>query len=84
MKSPPKEKRGCYSALKTAELLAAYRLLPVSQAAPLEKINQAHAANWEKEAARLFQEFWRSGDQKHLCAFSIHVVAMQAYKTRVT
>jgi hypothetical protein len=32
MKSPPKEKRGVGTALKTAELLIAYRLLAILQA----------------------------------------------------
>jgi hypothetical protein len=32
MKSPPKEKRGCNTALKTAELTVAYRLLAFLQA----------------------------------------------------
>jgi hypothetical protein len=32
MKSPPKEKRGVGTALKTAKLLAAYRVLTILQA----------------------------------------------------
>jgi hypothetical protein len=75
--SPPKKERGFGTALKTSELLEAYRVLPALQAAPLER-----AAVWEREAARLFREFWRNGNQKHLRAFFIHVVGMRAYKAR--
>jgi hypothetical protein len=46
MKSPPKKGRGLGTAPKTTEPLAAYRLLPVLQPAPLEKINSACAAVW--------------------------------------
>ena len=82
---PPKEKRRlCGTALRNTELLAAYRLLPVLQAAPLEKLNGAHAVAWEREAARLFREFWRTGNQKHLRAFFTHVVAMRVYAKRAT
>jgi hypothetical protein len=83
--APPKAKRRlCRTALLNTELLAAYRLLPVLQAAPLEKLNGAHAVAWEREAVRLFREFWRTGNQKHLRAFVRHVVAMRAYQARAT
>ena len=36
-------------------------------------------AAWRREAARLFREFWRSGNQKHLCAFVKHVQGMRAH-----
>jgi len=32
---------------------------------------------WQRESARLFSEFWRTADAKHLCAFSTHVYAMR-------
>jgi hypothetical protein len=59
---------------KKLGLVAAYRVLPVFQAAPLE-----NAVVWEREAARLFGEFWRSGNQKHLSAFAEHVRGMRSY-----
>jgi hypothetical protein len=34
---------------------------------------------WEREAARLFREFWRTGNQKHLGAFVRHIAAMRVY-----
>jgi len=40
---------------------------------------QACLASWQREAARLFGEYWRTNDQKHLCAFVRHVVAMRAH-----
>jgi hypothetical protein len=84
MSPPPKEKRGVGTALKTAELQAEYRLLPVLQPASLAKINGAGAVAWQREAARLFREFWRTGNQKHLRAFFTHVVAMRVYEARAT
>ena len=37
---------------------------------------------WQSEAARLFREFWRTGNQKHLCAFVRHVHAMRVHQER--
>jgi hypothetical protein len=82
---PPKTKRGpAKTALQHSELLAAYRLLLGLQAADLEKISCIRAAAWGKEGARLFREFWRTGNQKHLRAFAMHVVAMRAHDARAT
>ena len=39
-------------------------------------------AVWKREATRLFREFWRTGNQKHLRAFFTHVVAMRAHQMR--
>ena len=84
MTSSPKKKCGLGTALKTAELQTEYRLLPVLQPASLAKINGARAVAWQREAARLFREFWGIGNQKHLRAFFTHVVAMRAYEARAT
>jgi hypothetical protein len=81
---PPKEKRGLGTAPKTAELLTAYGLSSRLQAADLQKIDCACAAAWKKEAARLFREFWRTGNRKHLRAFTRHVVAMRTHEARAT
>jgi len=32
---------------------------------------------WQREAARLFNEFWRTADERHLRAFSAHVYGMR-------
>jgi len=45
---------------------------------------QACFLSWQREAARLFRGFWRTGNQKHLRAFFTHVVAMHAYTERAT
>jgi len=37
---------------------------------------------WEREAARLFRDFWRSGDQRHLRAFFTQVAGMWVYAKR--
>jgi len=36
---------------------------------------------WSREAARMFREFWRTGDDKHLRAFAAHVYAMRMHYT---
>ena len=35
------------------------------------------ASIWQREAARLFGEFWRTGEQRHIDAFARHVVGMR-------
>jgi hypothetical protein len=72
MSGAPKKKGGLPAALQVAERPAVYRWFPRLQAA------------WEREAARLFGEVWRTGNQKHLRAFFTHVVAMRAYEARAT
>jgi hypothetical protein len=32
---------------------------------------------WQREAGRLFNEYWRTGNKRHLIAFNIHVCAMR-------
>jgi hypothetical protein len=76
MNGPPKKERGVGTALQTAELVAAYPLSPALQAAPFPA--------WETEAGRLFAEFWRTGNQKHLAAFVVHAAAMRAHKAKAT
>ena len=34
---------------------------------------------WEREAARLFRLYWRSGDLRHFHAFGRHIDAMRSY-----
>ena len=82
MNSPPKKGRRLGTARKTTEPSAAYRLLPVLQAAHLEKFSVTHVVAWEREAARLFREFWRTGNPKHLRAFVRHVHAMRTHERR--
>jgi len=41
------------------------------------------AVYWQREAARLFGEYWRSGNEKHLQAFVRHVLAMRNHQARV-
>jgi len=68
----PKKTGGLPGALQVVERRAVYRWLPRLQAA------------WEREVARLFGEFWRSGDQKHLRAFVTHGVAKRVHAGRHT
>ena len=55
--------------------------------APISKLQLIKATSsikamqgWELEGARLFREFWRTGNQKHVRAFFTHVVAMLAHE----
>ena len=74
---PPKGAGGTANAAhKIAELLPEYSRQPVLQPALVCVIA------WEREAARLFQEFWRTGNQKHLAAFVTHVRAMRNHQPR--
>lgn len=42
-----------------------------------------HAVVWQREAARLFGEYWRTGNLKHLGAFIRHVRGMRGYLGRL-
>jgi hypothetical protein len=67
--APPKEKRGCNTALNTAdkEILFAMR----------RKVNRARYV-WSPEAIRLLSSFRRTGGVKHLAAAHCHIAAMCA------
>jgi len=74
---PPKAAGGSANAAhEIAELLPEYRRQPVLQPALVCVVA------WEREAVRLFREFWRTGNQNHLRAFFTHVVAMRAFVER--
>ena len=60
--APPKEKRGCNTALKTAEPLRAYRAMPAVQ-----------VPSWWVETERLATEFRRTGQMHHLLALARHL-----------
>ena len=34
-------------------------------------------SGWTREAGRLFNQFWRTGNKRHLAAFVTHVIAMR-------
>jgi hypothetical protein len=46
------------------------------------KAGQVCFQHWQCEATRLFREYWRTADQKHLRAFCSHVIAMRAHEAR--
>jgi hypothetical protein len=70
MSAPPKKKRAPEkSALQNAADTAS-----VTQ--PLTEINLLQG--WRHEGRRLLSEFWRTGNLKHLAAFSAHVAGMRA------
>ena len=35
---------------------------------------------WKREGMRLFSDFWRTADEKHLAAFGRHVVGMRSHQ----
>jgi hypothetical protein len=39
---------------------------------------QACFPRWQREAARLLNEYFRSGDPKHLVALVVHIISMRA------
>jgi len=76
MSEPPKRSapgREIAGAAELLRLLEDYRS-PISA--------QACFFGWKSEAARLFNEYWRTGGQRHLTAFIRHVVAMRAHQAR--
>jgi len=84
MKSPPKkETRSCRTSLQNREPYKVHYVWPVWQtlaASNAGKIVSAVWIVWKHEAARLFAEYWRTNDLKHLLAFVRHVQAMRAYE----
>jgi hypothetical protein len=64
---PPKKERGVGTALNTAEVPVIYHFLLGIQADVRGR-----------ECARLFLEFWRTGDPKHLEAFVQYVTGLRA------
>ena len=69
---PPKETGALLHAPKAPEPTEAYHVSLVVQ------------AQWQLEASRLFREYWRTGNPKHLAAFVRHVVAMRLYEKAAT
>jgi len=54
--------------------------LRLLQAYPRPVPAQVCFARWQREAARLFNEYWRTGGERHLAAFVRHVVAMRSHR----
>jgi hypothetical protein len=38
---------------------------------------QACFMSWQREAGRLFTEYWRTGGKEHLIAFAVHIAGMR-------
>ena len=76
MNSPPIKAPGT-SEQTGREVIAAraYHAVAVLQARSIWAV-------WQREAARLFNEYWRTADKRHLAAFVRHVVAMRAHQAR--
>jgi hypothetical protein len=75
MTSPPKKAPGAlasFTGRKLIDVPGAYHRPGLGQSGIIWK-------RWEREAARLFREFWSTGNQKHLRAFVRHIVAMRVY-----
>ena len=74
MKSPPINARArrLTGRRELTDLQRRYSVAPIVQ------------ARWQREAARLFREYWRTGNPRHLAAFVRHVVAMRLYEKAAT
>jgi hypothetical protein len=84
IRPPPKKERGRETALKTAQLLKAYRLLCLLQAAVLNRRTGFYAVGWERSGEVLLQEFCRTGNLRFLCAFLAHLLAILAREAEAT
>jgi len=75
MSGPPGKGKGAlqHAPIPKTESLGQYPFLPDLQACFL---------SWQREAARLFREYWRTGSQRHLSAFCRHVVAMGVHERK--
>jgi hypothetical protein len=74
MIGPPKKRGGSVNA--ALNKLTSTRILS-PRAATIKAI-------WQREAVRLFREYWRSGNPKHLVAFVVHITAMRSHATGYT
>jgi hypothetical protein len=64
MNSPPKEKRGCNTALKAAELSRVYHVAPSAQ------------AQWRRERDHLLSLYRRRKNARHWRAYMTHIAGM--------
>jgi hypothetical protein len=44
---------------------------------------QACFQRWQREGTRLLNEYFRSGNPKHLVAFVVHIMGMRAHQVAV-
>ena len=56
-----------------------YKTHPAAQLQSADRVTGIIWKRWEGEARRLFIEFWRTADERHLRAFAAHVKAMRSY-----
>ena len=66
MSPPPKEERGCNTALKTAELSRVYHVAASAQ------------AQWEHERERLLTLYRKTRSARHWRAYCVHLAGMAA------
>jgi len=48
----------------------------------IAQLRQDSLRVWQREAGRLFHEFWRTGRREHINAFAVHVIGMRSRITR--
>jgi hypothetical protein len=66
--------------MRPAEIKRGGRLVPVapkSNELPQACHDYKSSSTWQREAARLFNEYWRTGQRSHLDAFVTHVIGMR-------
>jgi hypothetical protein len=76
--SPPEKAQAALAKRRREKLID----VPRDYHAPLLVQSRIIWKRWEREAARLFSEFWRTADERHLTAFSAHVHAMRRHEGR--
>jgi hypothetical protein len=78
MKWPPENANAALAKRRREKLTG----LPGAYHAPSSVQGGIIWRRWEREARRLFIEFWRTSDERHLRAFATHVYGMRVHDGR--
>jgi hypothetical protein len=75
MKSPPRNANAALAKRRREKLIdvpGCYQARGLAQAAIIWN-------RWQREASRLFAEYWKTGDPRHLAAFCRHAHGMRVH-----
>ena len=78
MNSPPRKSEARFAAGQRGELIT----VPRAYHAPTLIQTEVVWNRWLREATRLFAEYWRTANAKHLSAFARHVHGMRVHEGR--
>ena len=76
MNSPPKKAPGA------GELTGRFKLIVPAGYQPRGPIQATIWARWCREAQRIYQEYWRTANQRHLSALATHLHGMRLHDGR--